>query len=90
MEPPDWFQPVRHSLGAVLLAADRTDDAEKVYRADLARWPDNGWALFGLTCCLEKKGSPEAKAIRARFDKAWANADIKLTATCLCVSPAPR
>jgi tetratricopeptide (TPR) repeat protein len=89
MEPPDWFQPVRHSLGAVLLAADRTDDAEKVYRADLTRWPDNGWALFGLTCCLEKKGSAEAKAIRARFDKAWANADIKLTATCLCVTPSP-
>ena len=45
MEPPDWFQPSRHSLGAVLLAANRKADAEKVYRADLTRWPENGAGL---------------------------------------------
>lgn len=87
MEPPDWFQPVRHSLGAVLLADGRVDDAEKVYRADLSRWPENGWSLYGLSRCLEKKNSPEAAAVKARFDKAWSHADTKLTATCLCVPP---
>jgi tetratricopeptide (TPR) repeat protein len=93
MEPPDWFQPVRHSLGAILLADGRVDDAEKVYRADLERWPENGWSLYGLSRCLDQKKSPEAAAVKARFDKAWSQADTKLTATCLCVpasQPSPK
>ena len=52
MEPPDWFQPVRHSLGAVLMAADRKSEAEQVYREDLERHPNNGWALVGLEQAL--------------------------------------
>jgi len=92
MEPPDWFQPSRHSLGAVLLAAGRASEAEKVYRADLERWPENGWALFGLSKCLENSGgnSPEAAAVKARFEKAWSDADIRINATCLCVTPTGR
>jgi hypothetical protein len=31
-EPPFWFQPVRHNLGAVLLLAGRPGEAEAVYR----------------------------------------------------------
>jgi tetratricopeptide (TPR) repeat protein len=87
MEPPDWFQPSRHSLGAVLLAAGRKTEAEKVYRADLERWPENGWALYGLSECLESS-APEAAAVKSRFNKAWADADTKIKATCLCVTPA--
>src|SRR6185436_20015086 len=87
MEPPDWFQPSRHSLGAVLLAAGRKSEAEKVYRADLQRWPENGWALFGLAQCLDPAGA-EGAAVKARFDKAWSQADTKISATCLCVTPA--
>jgi len=89
MEPPDWFQPTRHSLGAVLLAAGRKRDAEAVYRADLKRWPENGWSLFGLSQCLDGSGA-EAMAVKARFDKAWSQADTKINATCLCVKPAGR
>lgn len=85
IEPPDWVQPVRHSLGAVLLAAGRVDEAEKVYREDLERWPENGWALYGLARCLEEKGSPEAAAMEERFKKAWATADTEIHATCLCI-----
>ena len=32
MEPPDWIQPVRHTLGAVLLREGRVKEAEAVYR----------------------------------------------------------
>lgn len=85
MEPPDWVQPVRHSLGAVLVAAGRYEEAEKVYRADLERWPENGWALYGLARCLEELGSPEAPKVKERFKKAWAHADTEIRATCLCV-----
>ncbi|CAG1006855.1 hypothetical protein PHYC_03366 [Phycisphaerales bacterium] len=87
MEPPDWFQPTRHSLGAVLLAAGRKAEAEKVYRADLERLPENGWSLFGLSQCLEAS-TPEAAAVKARFEKAWSGADTRIQATCLCVKPA--
>jgi len=87
MEPPDWFQPTRHSLGAILLASDRKAEAEKVYRADLARLPENGWSLFGLWQCLDES-TPEAKAVKARFEKAWSGADTTIEATCLCVKPA--
>ncbi len=85
MEPPDWFQPVRHSLGAVLLASGRTGEAERVYRADLERWPENGWSLYGLSRCLETQNPAEAAKVKARFDKAWAHADTKIRTTCLCV-----
>lgn len=87
MEPPDWIQPVRHSLGAVLFNAGRTAEAEQVYRDDLARLPENGWSLFGLAQCLEARKSPDAAAVRERFEKAWKDADVKIKATCLCVTP---
>lgn len=90
MEPPDWFQPARHSLGAVLVAAGRKADAEKVYRADLVRWPENGWSLYGLSQCLEGSAAAEAAAVKTRFEKAWADADTPIQATCLCVKPAGR
>ncbi len=45
MEPPDWIVPVRHALGAFLLKDGQAAEAEKVYRADLKKWPNNGWAL---------------------------------------------
>jgi len=37
---------VRHNLGAILLEAGRARAAEKVYREDLTRFPDNGWSLL--------------------------------------------
>jgi tetratricopeptide (TPR) repeat protein len=85
-EPPDWPQPVRHSLGAVLLRAGKPAEAERVYREDLVRWPENGWSLWGLAAALAKQGkTKDADAARARFEKAWARADVKIDSTCLCL-----
>ena len=82
IEPPQWYYPVRHSLGAVLLRHGQAAQAERVYREDLRKFPENGWALFGLAKALEAQGkSTEAKAVEARFRKAWANADVTLTAS---------
>jgi len=87
MEPPDWLQPVRHSLGAILLASDRAADAETVYREDLQRWPENGWALFGLARSLEMQGkTKESASCMTRFKKAWSRADTTIEASCLCVT----
>lgn len=81
-EPADWLYPVRHSLGAVLLAAGQAPKAEAVYREDLRRNPENGWALYGLMQALDAQGNKaESAEVRKRFDKAWAHADIVLTAS---------
>lgn len=81
-EPDDWHQPVRHNLGAVLLQASRPVEAESVYWDDLRSHPKNGWALFGLAQALRAQGkNDEAKLVEADFKKAWANADVTLTAS---------
>ncbi len=83
-EPADWFLPVRHLLGAELLKAGAAAEAEAVYRADLARHPDNGWALYGLAQALkQQKKTAQAAAARRRFDEAWKKADISLSASAL-------
>ena len=79
-EPPDWYFPVRHILGAVLIQAGRADEAEVVYWTDLRRNPENGYALFGLKQSLEAQGKAEAaKDAEARFQRAWSQADVELT-----------
>lgn len=81
-EPPAWYYPVRQSLGAALLKAGRAEDAEAVYREDLRRNPENGWSLYGLTKSLQmQKKKDDAAATEKRFRKAWAKADVKLTAS---------
>ncbi|WP_176590797.1 hypothetical protein [Sphingobium sp. EM0848] len=75
-EPSDEFFPTRHLLGAALLAAGQTAQAETVYREDLKRNPANGWALQGLALALEQQGKgAEAARTRADFEAAWRRAD---------------
>ena len=75
-EPHDWHAPVRQNLAAVLMAAGRPDEAEAVYWEDLRKNPENGWSLFGLARALEAQGKhDDAAPIRARFTKAWQDAD---------------
>jgi tetratricopeptide (TPR) repeat protein len=81
-EPPPWYFPVRQALGAVLLQAGKAREAEQVYREDLARNPGNGWSLFGLMRSLQAQGNAaEAKRAEEAFAKAWARADVGLTAS---------
>jgi tetratricopeptide (TPR) repeat protein len=85
-EPPQWLQPVRHTLGAVHLEAGRPADAERVYREDLSRWRENGWSLFGLSRALELQGrTDEAAAVRQRHDTVWRHADEPTTTSCTCI-----
>jgi tetratricopeptide (TPR) repeat protein len=80
-EPADWHAPVRHWLGAVLLEAGRPVEAEVVFWDDLRRNRESGWALFGLQQALAAQGkADEAALVQERFKKAWARADITLTA----------
>lgn len=81
-EPPLWYYPARHSLGRALLEAGRPAEAERAYREDLNKFPENGWSLFGLAESLEAQGEVEdAREVRSRFTRAWADADVSLVAS---------
>lgn len=78
-EPPGWHSPTRHALGAVLLDAGKAAEAEAVYRAELARNPQNGWSLVGLAKSLRaQKRNAEAAETEQAFERSWQNADITL------------
>jgi tetratricopeptide (TPR) repeat protein len=79
-EPADWFYPTRHYLGALQLELGQAQEAEATYRADLAKNPENGWALYGLWQALAaQKQKLPAKDAEARFRKAFRESDIALT-----------
>ncbi|HEU5261369.1 MAG TPA: hypothetical protein VFU41_08090 [Gemmatimonadales bacterium] len=78
-EPPPWYYPVRQSLGAMLLEAGRAAQAERVYREDLRRNPENGWSLYGLAEALHAQHKTgEAAAVDERFRRAWVRADVRV------------
>lgn len=78
-EPPDWYYPVRESLGGALLRAGRTQEAEVVFREDLERSPRNGRSLFGLMHALRAQGKQgAADEIQRQFEVAWKDADTQL------------
>ena len=88
-EPADWFYPTRHFLGAALLDAGRPAEAEAVYREDLTRNRNNGWALFGLWQSLAAQNRPvEAETAAAAFRAAWTRADTPLTRSAFLGEPA--
>lgn len=78
-EPPDWYYPLRESLGGALLRAGRAAEAEKVFREGVKRSPHNGRMLFGLMESLKAQGkAPDAAWVQREFEAAWAKADITL------------
>lgn len=78
-EPPDWFYPVRESLGAVLLLNGNAADAEKVFREDLDRNPRNPRSLFGLAEALRAQNRTyDAQFVDKQFQSNWKSTEIKL------------
>jgi tetratricopeptide (TPR) repeat protein len=78
-EPPEWFYPVRESLGAALLLNGEANRAEAVFRTDLQHYPRNPRSLFGLLKALEvQQKSSDVEEVRREFDAAWKNADVPL------------
>jgi tetratricopeptide (TPR) repeat protein len=81
-EAADWLYPTRHHLGKALLSAGRVPEAEAVYREDLKRNPENGWALCGLEQSLRRQGKViEANDAAARFKQAWSRADVTIVSS---------
>jgi tetratricopeptide (TPR) repeat protein len=71
-EPPDWFFPVRESLGAALLMSGDAAAAEKVFRDDLDRNLRNPRSLWGLhQVLLQQKREYDAGFVQKQFDSSW-------------------
>ena len=78
-EPPEWFYPVRESLGSALLQNGQPGQAEAVFRADLQQYPRNPRSLFGLLKSLEaQRKTSDAEWVRREFEAAWKNTDVTL------------
>lgn len=91
MEPPYWYYPVRHTLGAALLQTGRAKDADAVFRDDLTRHPRNGWSLYGLAQSLKAQGDAKAAAdVQRQFELVWKQADVALTESLVPRPPAAR
>ena len=55
---------------------------EAVYTEDLKRNPKNGWSLYGLAQSLRAQGATaKAQLVEKELQKAWARADVKLSAS---------
>jgi tetratricopeptide (TPR) repeat protein len=79
-EPPDWDLPVRELLGGVLLLHGDYAQAERVFRAEIAKHQRNGRALFGLAESLRRQGNDSsARMVQIEFERAWSTADTKLS-----------
>ncbi len=78
-EPPDWFFPVRESLGGVLLMSGDTKGAEQVFREDLVKNPRNPRSLFGLERTLRDQGrESDAWFVEKQFHEFWKGAELKV------------
>ncbi len=97
-EPWGWMQPTRHVLGALLMEAQRYEEAEAVYRADLGlddtlarpcQHPRNIWSLHGLDECLGRRDeTAERRHVRLLLDQAVARAEVPIRSSCYCRSKA--
>jgi tetratricopeptide (TPR) repeat protein len=76
-EPEPLPFAARHWLGAVLIEAERYEEAEQVYRDELADHQHNGWSLFGLRTALEAQGK-SLTDIEKELEASWARSDIWL------------
>ena len=56
-----------------------TAEAASVFRDDLAKFPENGWSLYGLSKALRAEGQTvQANEVEATLKKVWATADVSL------------
>jgi tetratricopeptide (TPR) repeat protein len=84
-EPPGWMLPVRHTLGALMMADERYAECEAIYRQDLAQHRENMWGLTGLSLALKAQGkTSEAVDAGSRLEVALADATLRPSSSCLC------
>ncbi len=79
MEPPFWYYPVRQSLGAALLLADRAEEAEQAFIKALEDFPNNALSLYGLMQAQQAQDKlVAARESEEKFRRAWNGGDQKI------------
>lgn len=79
-EPPDWFFPIRESLGGALWRDKKYKEAEEVFRQDLSKHPRNGRSLFGLMMSLIKQSKENGTYwVKKEYEEAWKYSDAILS-----------
>ena len=76
-EPADWFYPARETLGAALLRHGRYAEAEKVFREDLVRNPNNPRSFFGLAEAQRKQKSKWEDTMQS-FKSNWKGGTLRI------------
>ena len=85
---PDWYYPLRESLGAAYYRQGNFGEAETVFCKDLQIHncdyenqkihKMNGRALFGLIKSIEAQPDKEVpQRLKSEFEKAWKNATVE-------------
>jgi tetratricopeptide (TPR) repeat protein len=74
-EPPDWWLPVRETLGVTLLRAGRAREAEAIFREDLLHQPKNPRSLWGVAEVLKAQKKQDATE-RAAYRAGWKGAPL--------------
>jgi len=65
-----WWVPIGEGLGATLLEAHQPAEAERVFRAELGRFPDDPRLQFGLAEALAAQGEDDSLA-RSAYLTEW-------------------
>ena len=79
-EPEPLPFAARHWLGAAFVEAKRFEDAERIYREELADHPHNGWSLLGLQKALAGRGT-SSREVDEDLAKSWSRADTWIRAS---------
>jgi tetratricopeptide (TPR) repeat protein len=77
-EPPFWHFPVRQALGTSYLRMGDSAAATRVFSEDLAKFPRNGWSLYGLKQARLAAGE-STEDLEEALASAWQYADIEPT-----------
>ncbi|MFN2459908.1 MAG: hypothetical protein ABR591_04405 [Candidatus Velthaea sp.] len=65
-----WAAPVGEGEGVTLLAAGRPAEAERVFRSELATYPNDPHLFYGLAQALKAQGKDDSEPRRA-YQDAW-------------------
>jgi tetratricopeptide (TPR) repeat protein len=72
-----WYFPVKEALGDAYLKWGHPDEAIKMFEEDLKQYPNNGWALYGMSRSFSKLGDQKKAAqFEKEFKNAWQESDI--------------
>jgi tetratricopeptide (TPR) repeat protein len=79
-EPEPLPFAARHWLGAALIEAGRSAEAEEHYRIELVDHPHDVWSLYGLKQALAAQGKKDSD-VDTDFETSTARADVWLTSS---------